>query len=156
MQDLPTTEFYDSLHFKAVGKPETYDVGVRLWRLGVSGAIDQYRKLAQDVPGARPTRFIGDASLEAEDDDSLALAFVDRAQGTVVSVTCGRAQCTDKDMVLRIAKLIESRFDALESIQSLEQKDAEVPKADAQGSSQETSQETSQEPSREGPNDVVE
>ena len=34
LTDLPTTEFYDSRHFKAAGKAESYDVGLRVWRLG--------------------------------------------------------------------------------------------------------------------------
>ena len=30
LTDLPSTEFYDSRHFKAVGKSEAYDVGLRV------------------------------------------------------------------------------------------------------------------------------
>ena len=43
LTDLPTTEFYDSRHFKAAGKPESYDVGLRVWRLGTAAAEVQYR-----------------------------------------------------------------------------------------------------------------
>ena len=43
LADLPTTEFYDSRHFKAQNRPESYDVGLRVWRLGTAGAEAQYR-----------------------------------------------------------------------------------------------------------------
>ena len=58
LTDLPTTEFYDSRHFKAVGKPESYDVGLRVWRLGTAAAEVQYRKLMSTLPerARRPTR----------------------------------------------------------------------------------------------------
>ncbi len=51
LTDLPTTEFYDSRHFKAVGKPESYDVGLRVWRLGPAAAEVQYGKLMSALPG---------------------------------------------------------------------------------------------------------
>ena len=43
LTDLPTTEFYDSRHFKAAGKPESFDVALRVWRLGTAAAEAQYR-----------------------------------------------------------------------------------------------------------------
>ena len=56
LTDLPTTEFYDSRHFKAVGKPESYDVGLRVWRLGTAAAEVQYRKLMSTLPEAQDHR----------------------------------------------------------------------------------------------------
>jgi len=47
LTDLPTTEFYDSRHFKAVGKPEGYDVGLRVWRLGPAAAEAHQRELTE-------------------------------------------------------------------------------------------------------------
>ena len=55
LTDLPSTEFYDSRHFKAVGKPESFDVALRIWALGTVGAEAQFRKLQSDLPAATAT-----------------------------------------------------------------------------------------------------
>ncbi len=114
--DLPTTEFYDSRHFKARGKPESFDTGLRVWRLGPVGAEAQYRKLLAELPGAKPADEIGDASLRARSGDVLGLAYLIRERGVVVSVSCGVQQCTDPEMILRIAKLVESRLAELPAL----------------------------------------
>src|SRR3569623_1589583 len=62
LADLPTTEFYDSRHFKAQKHPESFDVGLRVWRLGTAGAEAQYQKLAKELPTADLTDELGDAS----------------------------------------------------------------------------------------------
>ena len=114
LSDLPTTEFYDSRHFKATGKPESFDVGLRVWRLGSSAAEVQYGKLLADLPGAKAVDEIGDASLRARSGAVNGLAFLVRERGTVVSLTCGASQCTDLGMLLRLAKLVESRLPDLQ------------------------------------------
>jgi hypothetical protein len=113
LTDLPTTEFYDSRHFKAVGKPESYDVGLRVWRLGPAAAEVQYGKLLSTLPGAKATDEIGDASLRAKSGDISGLAFLVRERGVVVSMTCGSAQCTEPGQIAKIAKLVESRLSEL-------------------------------------------
>jgi hypothetical protein len=110
LTDLPTTEFYDSLHFKAEGRPESFDVGLRLWRLGTAGAEAQYRKLLAELPGAQAKDEIGDGSLRARAGDLLGLAFLSRERGIVVSLTCGVSQCTEPSQLLRLAKLVESHL----------------------------------------------
>jgi hypothetical protein len=110
LSDLPTTEFYDSRHFKAVGKPENYDVALRTWVLGTVGAEAQYRKLLTELPGATTSDEIGDTSLRAKTAQVSGLAFLLRDRGVVVSVTCGLSQCPDPAMVLRLAKLVESHL----------------------------------------------
>jgi hypothetical protein len=113
LKDLPTTEFYDSLHFKARGQPETSDVGLRLWRLGAAGAEAQYNKLLGQLPGATRADEVGDASLRARTPAVLGIAFLSRDRGTVVSLSCGVKQCTEPAMMLRLAKLIESHLGEL-------------------------------------------
>jgi hypothetical protein len=110
LTDLPTTEFYDSRHFKAVGKPEGFDVGLRVWRLGPAAADAQYRKLLEELPGAHATDEIGDASLRAKSGDINGLAFLVRERGVVASLTCGAAQCPEPAQILKLAKLVESRL----------------------------------------------
>jgi hypothetical protein len=110
LTDLPTTEFYDSRHFKAVGKPEGFDVGLRVWRLGPAAAEAQYRKLIEELPGARTTDEMGDASLRARSGEINGLAFLVRERGVVASLTCGASQCPEAAQLLKLAKLVESRL----------------------------------------------
>jgi len=113
LTDLPTTEFYDSRHFKAQGKPEAYDVGLRVWRLGPSAAEVQYRKLAQELPNAKASDEVGDVSFRARTGGINGLTFLVRDRGVVVSLTCGASQCTEPAQLLKLAKLVESRLPEL-------------------------------------------
>jgi hypothetical protein len=110
LADLPTTEFYDSRHFRAEGRPENHDVGLRVWRLGTAAAEVQYGKLRRELPQAAVTDEIGDSSFRARAGDILGLVFVAKERGAVVSLTCGIAQCVDPAQLLRLAKLVESRL----------------------------------------------
>jgi hypothetical protein len=127
LTDLPSTEFYDSRHFKAEGKPESFDVALRVWLLGAAGAEAQYRKLLGELPGAKPADEIGDSSLRAKTANVTGVAFLLRDRGAVVSVTCGVAQCTDPELVLRLAKMVESHLADLPAVPAPEPK-AEEPK----------------------------
>lgn len=110
LADLPTTEFYDSRHFKAQGRSESYDVGVRVWRLGAAAAEVQYQKLQRDLPQAAATDEIGDASFRASAGKIQGLVFLVRERGVVVSLTCGDGQCTDQSQIRTLGKLVESRL----------------------------------------------
>jgi hypothetical protein len=110
LTDLPTTEFYDSRHFKALGKPESFDVGLRVWRLGSAAAEVQYRKLAEQLPNARATDEVGDASFRARSGGIGDLTYLVRERGVVVSMTCGASQCPEAAQLLKLAKLVESRL----------------------------------------------
>ena len=113
LSDLPTTEFYDSRHFKAVDKPESFDVGLRVWRLGVAAADAQYQKLRRELPKADVTDEIGDASFRARSGNIGGLVFLVRDRGIVVSLTCGSDQCADPAQLATIGKLVESRLSDL-------------------------------------------
>jgi hypothetical protein len=113
LTDLPTTEFYDSRHFKAAGKAEAYDVGLRVWRLGTAAAEVQYRKLMSTLPEAKTTDEVGDASFRARSGGIAALIYLVRDRGIVVSMTCGGSQCTEPGQLVKLAKLVESRLPEL-------------------------------------------
>jgi hypothetical protein len=113
LTDLPTTEFYDSRHFKAVNRAESYDVGLRVWRLGPAAADAQYQKLRRELPKADVTDEIGDASFRARAGEIAGLVFLVRERGVVVSLTCGSGQCTDPAQLATIGKLVESRLPEL-------------------------------------------
>lgn len=110
LADLPTTEFYDSRHFKAKGQPESFDVGLRVWRLGAAAAEVQYGKLQRELPQASVTDEIGDASFRARAPNVQGLVFLVRERGVVVSLTCGVGQCGDEGQIITLGKLVESRL----------------------------------------------
>jgi hypothetical protein len=113
LTDRVRSDVYDSRHFKAKGKGEAFDVGVRVWAVGPALAEAQFRKLQGELPAATATEEIGDLSLRARGGEVLGLAFLLRERGLVVQLSCGTAQCTDAGMLLRLAKLIESHVGEL-------------------------------------------
>ena len=115
MTDRVRSDVYDSRHFKAKGKSEAFDVGVRVWALGQAAAETQFGKLTTELPAAIATEEIGDRSLRARGGDVLGLAFLLREKGLVVQISCGTSQCTELGMVLRLAKLVESHVGELRS-----------------------------------------
>jgi hypothetical protein len=118
LTDLPTTEFYDSRHFKAVQKPESYDVGLRVWRLGTAAAEVQFGKLMSTLPEARVTDEVGDTSFRTRQGAIDGVVFLVRDRGVVVSLTCGSAQCTEPGHLARLAKLVESHIPELPTEQT--------------------------------------
>jgi hypothetical protein len=110
LTDLPTTEFYDSRHYKAVGKPESYDVGLRVWRLGTAAAEVQYGKLMSALPQAKTTDEVGDGAFRSRSGGIEAIVFLVRERGVVVSMTCGDQQCAEPAQLTKLAKLVESRL----------------------------------------------
>ena len=65
LTDLPTTEFYDSRHFKARGQPESCDVALRVWRLGRRAPRPSTASCWASCPARRVTDELGDTSLRA-------------------------------------------------------------------------------------------
>jgi hypothetical protein len=110
LPDRASSDVYDSRHFKAVDKPENYDVGLRVWAIGPEAAEAQYRKLLSELPGATATEEMGDASLRARGGDVAGFAFLLREKGVLVQLSCGVAQCSEGSMILRLGKLVESHF----------------------------------------------
>jgi len=113
LADRVRSEEYDSLHFKAKGKSEGFDVGVRVWAGSPALAEAQFGKLIAELPAAMPTEEIGDRSVRARGGEVVGLAFLLQERGLVVQISCGTSQCTEAGMVLRLAKLVESHLGEL-------------------------------------------
>ncbi|MCU1281733.1 MAG: hypothetical protein JWM53_5279 [bacterium] len=113
LSDLPTTPSYDSRHFKATGKPETFDAALRVWKLSPAAAEARYGKLLADVPHAEMKDEMGDRSLRGFDGRIVAVAAVDRAHGVVIELTCGLDQCRDADQAASLLKRVLARADRL-------------------------------------------
>jgi len=114
LADLPTTPTYDSRHFKAVGKPETFDAALRVWKLPSPAEADaRYAKLLAEVPHAEKKDEVGDHSLRGYDGRIVAIAALDRARGVVIELTCGLDQCRDADQAAALLRRVMARDDRL-------------------------------------------
>lgn len=110
LADRVRSDVYDSRHFKAKGKSEAFDVGVRVWALPGVTAEAQFDRLKNELPAATATDEIGDRSLRARGGEVTGLAFLLREKGLVIQISCGTSQCTEPGMIVRLAKLIESHL----------------------------------------------
>ncbi|MCA9679746.1 MAG: carboxypeptidase regulatory-like domain-containing protein [Kofleriaceae bacterium] len=111
--DEPDTAAYSSQHFKALGRPETFDVAVRLWRMTAGDAQERYEELAQSLPGVTRTDEIASRSLRAAEGDIRGVAFLDGPRGLVVLLTCGQGQCASEDDAVALAHKIDDRIEQL-------------------------------------------
>jgi hypothetical protein len=120
LPDLPQTSTYDSRHFRAIGKAETFDAAIRVWKLGSAGAADaRFESLLREVPNVETKNEMGDRSLRGNDGKNgqppkiLAAATEDRARGVVIELTCGVELCRDADQAAALLKRILQRDDRL-------------------------------------------
>jgi hypothetical protein len=93
LSDEPDTAVYSSQHFKALGRPETYDVAIRLWRLEPAQAQERYEELLTQLPGVTEKDDLASRSFVANENDIRGVGFLDGTRGVVVLVTCGVNQC---------------------------------------------------------------
>jgi hypothetical protein len=118
LADLPSTPTYDSRHFRAVGKGESYDAALRVWKLSTPEAADaEYARLLKTVPHAEEKKEMGDHSLRGYDGRILAAAVEDRAHGVVIELTCGVDQCRDGDQAVALLKRVLARADKLTHVE---------------------------------------
>ncbi|MCG8424063.1 MAG: carboxypeptidase-like regulatory domain-containing protein [Proteobacteria bacterium] len=111
--DEPDTSSYSSQHLKALGRPENYDVAVRLWRVQPAEAKTRYAGLADSLPNAEERNEIADRSLRATEGSIFGTAFLDSRRNVVVLVTCGQAQCNSADIGASLAKHVHRRIEEL-------------------------------------------
>jgi hypothetical protein len=111
--DYPTSSQYDSRHFKAKDRPETYDAALRVWKLPPTAADARYGKLLAEIPHAEEKNEMGDRSLRGYDGRIVAIAVEDRARGVVIELTCGLDQCRDADQAAAILGRVLARADKL-------------------------------------------
>jgi hypothetical protein len=102
LQDEPDTATYSSQHFKALGRPETWDIALRMWKLEPGKAQEQYDALISQLPGVNEKDDIGSRSFAAIEKDPQGneikgVGYLDAPRGIVVLITCGASQCTSID-----------------------------------------------------------
>jgi hypothetical protein len=111
--DEPDTATYTSQHFKALGRAETYDVALRLWRLDPGLALDRYTQLLDSLPGVEARDEIANQSLRATEGDIHGIAFLDGQRGVVALLTCGKNQCESVEIATALARHAYERIQAL-------------------------------------------
>jgi hypothetical protein len=110
LSDEPDTATYSSQHFKALARPETWDVALRVWRLEPVKAQEQYDGLLGSLPGVSEKDDIASRSFVANESDIRGIGFVDVPHGIVVLLTCGSSQCVTLDDATSLATTIYARL----------------------------------------------
>ena len=113
LSDEPDTATYSSQHFKALGRPETWDVALRLWRLPPGKAAERYEELAAQLPGTVQKDDIASKSFVALENDIRGVGFLDAPRGVVVLVTCGTNQCASAEDAISLATTTYARIKTL-------------------------------------------
>ncbi|HEY7957118.1 MAG TPA: carboxypeptidase-like regulatory domain-containing protein [Polyangia bacterium] len=119
LTDLPSTATYGSHHFRAVGKPESFDAAIRVWKLKTEDQADRrYDSLLREVPNAESLDQVsghpGDRALRGHDGKILAAATEDRGRHLVLELTCGVDLCRDLDQAEALLRRILARADRLD------------------------------------------
>ena len=113
LSDEPDTATYSSQHFKALGRPETWDVAIRMWRLDPGKAQDRYEELLEQLPGITEKDEVGSRSFVATEGDIRGVGVLDAPRGVVILLTCGGNQCASTDDASALAKIAYDRLKAL-------------------------------------------
>lgn len=118
LQDEPDTASYSSQHFKAIGRPETWDIALRMWKLEPGKAQEQYEALSGQLPGINEKDDIASRSFVAIEKDPQGneikgVGYLDAPRGIVVLITCGASQCTSPDDAVSLAKITHDKIKLL-------------------------------------------
>lgn len=113
LADEPDTTTYSSQHFKAQGRPETWDVALRLWRLEPGKAQERYDELLSQLPNVQEKDAIANRSFTAAEGDIRAVGFLDAPRGIVVLINCGSNQCSTVEDANALAKIVHDRLRTL-------------------------------------------
>jgi hypothetical protein len=113
LSDEPDTATYSSQHFKALGRPETWDVALRVWRLEPGKAQERYDELLTQLPGITEKDDVANRSFVAAENDIRGVGFLDAPRGIVVLLTCGSNQCISQDDATALAQMIYGRLKTL-------------------------------------------
>ncbi|MGE0871949.1 MAG: hypothetical protein AB7P03_25550 [Kofleriaceae bacterium] len=113
LSDEPDTATYSSQHFKALGRPETWDVAIRLWRLDPGRAQERYEELLTQLPGITEKDDVASRSFLALEAEIRGVGFLDAPRGVVVLLTCGTNQCNSNEDVTALAQGVHTKIKAL-------------------------------------------
>ena len=113
LQDEPDTASYSSQHFKALGRPETWDIAIRMWKLDPGKAQERYDELLTQLPGTVEKDEIASRSFVATEGEIKGMGFLDAPRGIVILITCGASQCTSIDDATALGKIAYDKVKSL-------------------------------------------
>jgi hypothetical protein len=113
LNDDPDTATYSSQHFKALGRPQSFDVAVRVWQLEAGDAQKRYGALIDSLPKVDERNEIANRSLRASENKIHGVAFLDGQRGIVVLITCGFDQCKNIETAVTLAEHIYANIKKL-------------------------------------------
>ncbi len=118
LQDEPDTASYSSQHFKALSRPETWDIAIRMWKLDTGKAQEQYEALLGQLPGVIEKDEIASRSFIAVEKDPngneiKGVGYFDGPRGIVVLMTCGASQCTSVDDATALGRVTYEKIKSL-------------------------------------------
>jgi hypothetical protein len=118
LSDEPDTATYSSQHFKAIGRPETWDIALRMWKLDPGKAQEQYEQLSTTLPNVTEKDDIGSRSFVAIEKDPQGneikgVGYLDAPRGIVVLITCGASQCTSPDDATALGRMTYDKVKSL-------------------------------------------
>ncbi|MBS1121701.1 MAG: hypothetical protein H6Q90_3929 [Deltaproteobacteria bacterium] len=113
LQDEPDTANYSSQHFKALARPETWDIAIRMWKLDAGKAQERYEELLTQLPGIAEKDEVGSRSFVATEGEIRGVGFLDAPRGIVVLITCGISQCSSIDDATSLSKTVYDRVKTL-------------------------------------------
>jgi len=113
LSDEPDTATYSSQHFKALGRPESWDVAIRVWRLDPGKAQARYDELISQLPGVTEKDEVASRSFQTAENEIRGVGFLDGTRGVVVLITCGNSQCAALEDAVALEQGVYTRLKQL-------------------------------------------
>ncbi len=113
LSDEPDTATYSSQHFKALGRPESWDIAIRVWRLEPGKAQERYDELIAQLPGVTEKDEVASRSFQTAENEIRGVGFLDGTRGVVVLITCGNSQCAAIEDAVALEQGVYSRLKQL-------------------------------------------
>jgi hypothetical protein len=132
LSDEADTASYSSQHYKAMGRAESWDVALRMWRLSGEAAQEKYDELLTQLPSIEEKDNIATRSFQSTERDIRGVGFLDVPRGIVILLTCGANQCSSMDDAAALAQGIAKRIEQLYVVPAAPA-DATAPGAKAPG-----------------------
>lgn len=117
LSDEADTATYSSQHYKAMGRAESWDVALRMWRLTAAAAQERYDELITQLPSVEEKDSLATRSFVSSERDIRGVGFLDAARGIVVLLTCGSNQCGSAEDASALAEIIQRRIEQLYVVQ---------------------------------------
>lgn len=121
-----------TIHFRAVDRPERFDVALRLWTVRGPSLMARYESLVSSLQGA-PSKAIGDRSFVATQGDIFGLVFLQQAHGALVLLTCGQGQCPTQDMLLSLGRIVSRHLAGLADVDASSESQSASPDPASEG-----------------------